>query len=130
MSFHTAIPFLQLPFFSLPFMINLAISSLIGGAIIWSLTKLFHEPPLFLHAVSIAFIANFMNYIVFIVLSTPFLRLAPLAAYIPIVVWIMAMKLFYGMRWGHAIIIGFLGWLSFTFAVPLLVTMARAYIAF
>jgi len=122
------VPFASFPAISIASLANLALSSVIGGLVIWVIMKLVGEPPDYFHSLTIAFLANFMNIAVYLVLSIPFFHLGFLAAYLPIIIWILAAKLFYGTRWGHAIIIGFLGWLSFIFIVPQLVYMAKAYI--
>lgn len=122
------VPFAAFPVISIASLANLALSSVIGGAVIWVIMKLVGEPPDYFHSLTIAFLSNFMNIVVYLVLSIPFLHLGFLAAYLPIIIWILAAKLFYGARWGHAIIIGFLGWLSFIFIVPQLVFTAKAYL--
>lgn len=113
--------------------INLILSTIVGGLVILILlaivTKKTNEKVNLANAFLMVLIINLINIFGIIALMSGFL--GSIAILLPIIIWILFMKLFFSeMSWPHILIVGIVGYGLSIFVIPTLVGIVSGYVAF
>ncbi len=113
--------------------INLIISTLVGGIVILILleviSKAWGERVKPVNAFLLVLVINIINLLGVMAFVAPYV---PYAGYVlPIIVWIVLVKVFFGeMKLTHAIITGIVGYIISILLIPNLISMVSAYLPF
>lgn len=118
--------------------INLVISSIVGGivlvAVLWLFNRFYGEMLVYKRAFAVVLLANIIFFVGVMGLLTPIISAIPYlgtfsSIVIPIVIWILLLKLFFeDMSFLHTIIVGAVFFALTSMAVPYIVSLTSNFL--